>query len=71
MILPNSVNKYVITVSTSRQSHLVVTFVLSVVRVPYSDDYVSGAEVKIGVICDVVDADVLLDPDDLETKQET
>lgn len=47
-------------------SHLVVTFVLRVVGVPYSDDYVSGAKVKIGVICNVVDADVFLDPDDLE-----
>lgn len=51
-------------------SYLIVTFVLCVVGVPYSDDYVGGAEVKIGVICNVIDADVLLDSNDLEVKQE-
>lgn len=50
-------------------SHIIFAVVLSVLRVPYSDDDVGGAEVEIWVICDVVHADVLLHTDDLDLKQ--
>lgn len=45
--------------------HLIFTVVLSVLRVPYSDDNVGRAEVKVRMIGDVVDTDILLQTDDL------
>lgn len=50
--------------------HLVLAVVLPVLRVPYSDDDVSGAEVEIWVICNVVHADIFLQTDDLDLKRQ-
>lgn len=47
-------------------SHLIFAVVLAVLGVPYSDDDVSGAEVEIWVICDVVHAHILLHTDNLD-----
>lgn len=45
--------------------HLIFAVVLSVLRVPYSDDDVGGAEVEVRVIRDVVHTDILLHTDNL------
>lgn len=47
-------------------SHLIFAVVLAVLGVPYSDYDVSGAEVEIWVICNVVHAHILLHTDDLD-----
>lgn len=49
-------------------SHLIFTVVLPVLRVPYPDDDVSGAEMKIWVICNIVHADILLHTNHLDEK---
>lgn len=54
------------TVTSLSSSHLIFTVILSVLRVPYSDHNVTGAEMEIGVISDVVDANILLCAQNLE-----
>lgn len=49
--------------------YLIFTVVLSVLRVPYSDDDVGRAEVKVRMISDVVDTDILLQTDDLNNTE--
>lgn len=49
--------------------YLIFTVVLSVFRVPYSDDDVGRAEVKVRMISDVVDTDILLQTDDLNNTE--
>lgn len=62
-------NKTKLSVSCVASFYLIFTVVLSVFRVPYSDDDVGRAEVKVRMISDVVDTDILLQTDDLNNTE--
>lgn len=51
-------------------SHPVLTVLLFVLRVPDPDDDVTGAEMEVWVVGDVVDANVLLRAQNLDRKVE-